>query len=125
MKEDLKSRKDIENLIAEFYKKAIQDELIGKFFTTVMVLDWNKHIPIICNFWDSLIFDAHNYKGNPMLKHIELSRKEKLMPNHFERWLLIWNQTIDANFIGPKADLAKEKAHQIGGLMKFKVGNNS
>ena len=90
-----------------------------------MVLNWEKHIPVICNFWESMILGSHNYQGNPMLKHIELSRKEKLLPEHFERWQSLWNQTLDSNFEGKNASVAKQKAHQIGGLMLLKVTSNS
>ena len=90
MKPDIENRNDIEFLVSEFYKLATQDEVIGKFFKTVMVLNWEKHIPVICNFWESIILGSHNYQGNPMLKHIELSRKEKLLPEHFERWQKLW-----------------------------------
>ena len=124
MKLDIENRNHIEFLVAEFYKLATKDELIGKFFTTVMVLNWEKHIPVICNFWESMILGSHNYQGNQMLKHIELSRKEKLLPEHFERWQKLWKQTIDNNFEGKNAMVAKQKAHQIGGLMLLKVASN-
>jgi len=36
---------------------------------------------------ESILLDKKGYKGNPMLKHIELNRKEALTAVHFDRWI--------------------------------------
>ena len=56
-----------------------------------------------------------------MLKHIELHQKQALKSEHFERWLHLWETTIMQNYQGVKAQLAIEKAKQIGNLMLFKI----
>ena len=118
---DIKDRQDIEYLVDTFYKKVLKDELISNFFTEVVVLDWELHIPIMYDFWESMVFGKAKYKGNPMLKHIELDRKRKLRPEHFERWLQLWEVTIAELFNGEKADEALSKARQIAGLMRLKI----
>ena len=118
---DIESKKDIEFLVDEFYKQVVKDDVIGFFFTEVIKLDWDNHIPIMYSFWETLILGNGDYKGNPMLKHISLNRKEKMLPKHFDKWLELWKATLEANFKGKNAIKALEKAQQIGGLMKFKV----
>ena len=118
---DIETRTDIETLIDAFYKRILTDEHIGFFFTKVVALDWDVHIPIMYDFWESILFDTDTYAGNPMLKHMALHQKHALEPAHFERWLSLWEETIQQHFKGTTATLAIEKAKQIGGLMQHKV----
>ena len=118
---DIHSRKDIEFLVDSFYKKILIDEKIGFFFTEVVELDWDKHIPIMYDFWETTLLGKAKYKGNPMIKHINLHRKKIIKKEHFDRWLSIWKNTINASFDGEKSEEAIKKAEQIGGLMKFKI----
>lgn len=121
MREDLSTRSAIEILIDRFYQKALKDELIKHFFTEVVQLNWEKHIPLIVDFWESNILGTGNYQGNPMLVHLELNRKSKLEAKHFDRWLELWELTIKENFEGEKAELAMSRAQQIAQLMQYKI----
>ena len=118
---ELENREDIEFLVDTFYKKIIVDDKIGFFFTKVIKLDWNKHIPAMYDFWETTLLGVAKYKGNPMLKHIDLNAIEKLNAEHFERWLSLWKETIQGNFVGEISEQAIKKADQIGGLIKFKI----
>jgi hemoglobin len=99
----------------------INDKVIGYLFTDVVQLDFEKHIPIICDFWETTLFGQMKYKGNPMLKHIELNKKESLKAEHFERWMYHWENTVEKRFIGTKAIEAIQRAKLIGELMKHKI----
>ncbi|TBW30415.1 group III truncated hemoglobin [Gramella sp. KN1008] len=118
---DIQNRKDIELLVDEFYKLVIKDEKIGHFFTRVVKLDWDHHIPVMYDFWESSLLGKMKYKGNPMIKHIELSKKETLKEEHFNRWLNLWEKTIRKHFEGKKAETAIQRGRQIAELMKFKI----
>ncbi len=120
-KKDISSRHHMEEIVHKFYKLAMEDKLIGGFFTEDVIPDLNLHLPVIINFWDSLLFDTNTYKGNPMIKHIVLNRRKPMQPEHFTRWLKLWHQTIDSLYIGPVAENAKERATQIGILMQHKI----
>jgi len=43
---------------------------------------------------------------------------------HFERWLLLWNQTVNENFTGDRASEAIKRAKMIADLMKYKTATN-
>jgi hemoglobin len=118
---DITHRKDLELLIDAFYKKALKDELIQHFFTEVVQLDWEQHIPLIVDFWESSLLGTGNYKGNPMSAHLQLDRKSPLEPAHFDRWLKLWEETVNENFDGETANLAISRAQQIAQLMQFKI----
>ena len=118
---DIQNREDIKLLVDSFYQKIIQDDLIGHFFNGVIEIDWDKHYPLLYDFWETTLLGNIKYKGNPMLKHIELSRKHPIRPEHFERWLAHWKSTVEKNFVGTKADEAIQRATLIGELMKHKI----
>lgn len=119
---DIRNRKDIEFLIDEFYKLILQDDLISVFFTEIVQLKWEVHIPIMYDFWESTLFGVAKYNGNPMVKHIFLNDKKQLKAIHFERWLSLWETSIKKNFKGDKADEAIKRARMIGDLMQLKIG---
>jgi hemoglobin len=120
-KMDIKDSSDIKILVDRFYDKVNQDELLSPIFNEVMQVDWDKHLPIMYQFWGSLLLGEHSYQGNPMQKHIEISKIVPLGEKEFERWLALFNQNINENFSGPKADEAKLRAANIARLMEHKV----
>ena len=121
---DIQTRSDIELLVNKFYQKVIQDGIIGYVFTELVQLDWEKHIPIMYDFWDTTLLGTMKYKGNPMTKHILLNKVEPLHPEHFRRWIELWEGTIEANFSGAKAREAIQRAKSIAELMMHKIGEN-
>lgn len=122
---DIENSQDIKLLVDEFYKEVVNDDLIGHYFSKVIPLDLEIHLPVMYNFWETTLLGNIKYKGNPMVKHIELSRKERLNPEHFERWLFLWVNSVKENFEGPKAEEAIQRAKLIADLMKFKVQQHS
>ena len=121
LKQEIQSAEHIRILVDNFYKKVIQDEVIGYFFTKVVVLDWDHHIPTMYQFWETILLAKAAYKGNPVIKHVELSQKEALKEVHFDRWIFLWEETIDEHFEGPVAEEAKKKALTMKQLMLFKI----
>lgn len=120
---DIAERRDIEKIVDRFYHKALSDDLIKHFFLDIVPIDIRTHLPVICDFWESILLGTTRYKDNAMLKHIALSKKSKMEKQHFDRWLSLWKSTIDANYQGPLSDLAIERAHQIASLMLHKISS--
>lgn len=113
MKRDIENREDIDVLMREFYSKAISDDVIGYIFTDVVKLDLDHHLPIIGDFWDTLLFQSGRYaqhRRNPLMVHAELNEKTPLRPDHFSRWLEIFRNTIDSTFRGQRAEFLKLRA---------------
>jgi hemoglobin len=118
---DIQNKQDIELLVDEFYKKVVADPIIGRFFTEVVHLSWDIHIPIMVSFWETILLGKMSYKGNPMIKHIELNKLMPMEPTHFERWISLWSATINENFMGSKATEAIARAKAIAGLIQNKI----
>ena len=72
-----------------------------------------------------MLLGTQTYSGNPMVKHIALNKKTPLNPEHFERWLSLWESTVYQNFAGPKADEAVSRSKSIGSLMQHKIKQHS
>lgn len=118
---DILNESDIKWLVDEFYKKVIVDPAIGFIFNDVVKLSWEKHIPVMYSFWSSLLLGTSTYTGNPMVKHMELDKKVALTKVHFDRWLNLWDVTVNENFKGVNADEARTRARHIAGIMLFKI----
>jgi hemoglobin len=67
---DITNREDIVFLVDSFYEKVKADELLAPKFQH---LDWPKHLPIMYNFWSSMLLGDQSYQGNPFQKHTPLS----------------------------------------------------
>ena len=118
---DISTRTHIDHLVATFYEKATIDDTIGHIFTEVAKINLEAHLPVICNFWESVLLGNMVYRGNPMLKHLKLAEETTLTQEHFDVWLGLWEKTVHEHFAGEKAELAILRAKDIGRLMLHKI----
>jgi len=118
---DITTPEDIRLLVDSFYTRVLKDELIGHIFTEVVPISWQKHMPVMYSFWNSVIFGAAAYKGNPMTVHMALNAHFPLTQAHFDRWLQLWSATVNDLFCGPHAAAAIEKAASIATIMLHKI----
>ncbi|MCL6523696.1 MAG: group III truncated hemoglobin [Thermoflavifilum sp.] len=122
MKKPLNSRADVEQLVNLFYDRVKADELIGPIFQDIARVNWNKHLPIMYDFWSSILLDEDVYHRNAMIPHLDLNKRFPLQETHFQRWLQLFDETVNTYFEGEKAALAKFRAHSIAGVMQTKLG---
>ena len=120
-KRDIENRADLERLLEVFYKKVFKDDLISHFFIEVVPLNLETHIPVIADFWESVLLDGRGYRKNVMEIHLNISEKSKINKEHFERWVKIFSETVDDLFEGAKASLAKQRAASIATMMNIKI----
>ena len=120
-KRDITTREDIENLLWAFYSRAFKDALIGRFFTEVVPLDLNTHIPVIADFWEAIVFNTQGYRKNVMEVHRHIHQLSAIRKEHLDRWVALFTTTIDDHFEGYKATLMKQRAQSIATLMDIKL----
>lgn len=123
MKKDIETREELEEFLRAFYKSAFADELIGHFFTEVVPLDLKTHIPVIANFWESIVFNKPSYRKNVMGVHRHIHHLSKIQKEHLDRWVKIFTETLDETFEGPKTELMKQRARSIATLMDIKLNH--
>jgi hemoglobin len=97
----------LERLVRAFYATARRDPLIGHLFNDVE--DWEAHIARITDFWSSVALMSGRYHGNPMAPHLKLP----LQPDHFARWLTLFEKTAREICSEAGAALLLDKALRI------------
>jgi len=119
MKKDIETRADIDHLMNRFYGRALNDEVIGYIFE-IARLDLEHHLPVIGDFWETLLFGTGEYQKhgrNPLQIHARLNEKTPLQTKHFCRWLELFRATVDESFAGTRADFIKLRAEAIANRM--------
>lgn len=111
---DIQTSGDIHTLVRVFYNKIMGDKLLSPFFAK---LDWDEHLPKMEKFWRFVLLEETGYTTNVTEKHLQM----RLSPAHFERWLALFNETVDALFLGKNADKAKQRATLIGWTIQSKM----
>jgi len=122
---DIGSRKDIELLVTGFYDKVIKDPTIGFIFNDIMKVKWETHLPVMYDFWETILLNETRYSGNTMGIHFEINRKIKLEEKYFNRWMELFTLTVDELYQGEIADMAKKRAQSIAAVMLFKMNQEN
>jgi hemoglobin len=110
------NNEDVRHLVEVFYSKVLKDESLMPFFKH---LDFEAHLPKMIHFWSFVLLDEPGYTTNVVEKHLNMP----LEPVHFQRWLSLFNETIDELFEGEKVELAKQRAAVIAWTIESKVKN--
>lgn len=110
---DLTGRADVEALLQRFYGQVMVDELLAEPFTDLRKNGLDSHIPVMADFWETVLFRAGLYRGSALGAHRHVHRRSPLSGHHFLRWLTMWNDTVDEMFRGPVAEHAKIQAARI------------
>jgi len=115
---DIENLEDIKVFVNAFYAKVQADELLAPVFATRITPDaWEKHLNRMYEFWDTVLFFQRTYKGNPFSRHAALPIEQL----HFSRWIALFNDTIDQNFQGTRAEETKRRADKMAVLFVSKL----
>ncbi len=125
IKKEIETRADIEKFIRSFYEKVIVDPTIGIIFTKTFTIDWELHIPLITDFWETILLDNPVYTNNAMGVHFNINKVFPLQKLHFDAWLVLFNNTLDELFVGEKVGLAKKRALGIAQVMLLKMNEQN
>jgi len=101
---DIIGRPDLVRLVDAFYAKVRADEGLGHVFDHVAKVQWETHLPKICDFWDTVIFRAGTFRGNPMAAHAKLIPLTGMGWPLFERWLELFRATVCELFAGERTE---------------------
>ncbi len=115
---DITSRDDIERLVNRFYGRVRADTILGPIFDDVAHTDWDAHLPRMYDFWETVLFGASAFQGNPLAVHLALAARTSLGAQEFGRWLRLFHESVDTLFNGPRAEDAKVRASRIAAVMQ-------
>lgn len=118
---DLATRADVESLLRRFYGRVLVDDVLAAPFADIREHGLDSHLPVMCDFWETVLFRAGMYQGSALRPHQSVYDRHRLCANDFLRWLSLWSDTIDQMFDGPVADHAKIQATRIARAMHHRL----
>lgn len=124
MSRDIKDRGDIERFVRAFYRAAAMDDLLGPVFAAAPV-DWPTHIARLTDFWAWQLLGIRGYTGNPLRAHEPVHARIPFTDAHYDRWLELFEDAIDALHEGPVASLAKQRAHKMAHALQRLLAGES
>lgn len=116
---DIQNREDIKRFVDLFYESIQKDELLGPVFNEIAQVEWESHLELMYCFWDSVLFGAGSYKGNPLAAHLAVNenvqkvRGRGMRQHEFSHWLDLFRVTLDQLFLGPVVERAKRGANRM------------
>lgn len=107
----------IDAQVAAFYAAVRRDAVLGPIFAN-HVQDWPEHEAKIGRFWRNAILRDRVYDGSPMLAHRQAG---DVTPDHFPRWLALFDATLTATLPAEVAAGWSAMAHRIGRALSMGV----
>lgn len=114
---DILTLEEVKLLVDTFYEKVRNDALLGPIFNEKIQDRWPQHLDTMYRFWQTVLLSEHTYFGSPFPPHARLPVDE----THFARWLYLFISTIDAHFVGEKAQEAKWRAAKMAEMFHYKI----
>ncbi|MCL4220656.1 MAG: group III truncated hemoglobin [Phycisphaerales bacterium] len=110
---------DVRRVVDAFYDVAAEDEVLGPIFQQY-VHNWPDHMVRLYNFWSAVILQTGRYAGRPFEAHAQISQ---LRPEHFDRWLLLWEQTVAKTITPPLQGAFTNPARRMASSMMGRLFN--
>ena len=121
MMRDIENEQDVKLFLDAFYEKVKVDDKIAYLFNDVANLDWDAHMPKIYAFWEAILLGKPGFNGDVMGMHIRLNQKEQLTTEHFDRWIMLFTETVKEMYAGIKVDEALNRANIIRRTIEFNI----
>jgi hemoglobin len=118
---DLVSRAEIHDLVVEFYRELVFDDLLGPVFDKVAEVDWSVHIPTLIDYWCRVLLGQPGYDGFILGSHQHVHELEAFRPEYFDRWYRLFVEAVDGGWEGPIAERAKAHAVRMGALLATRL----
>jgi hemoglobin len=117
---DILNLDDVKLLVNSFYGKVREDEILAGLFNNRIGDRWPEHLEKMYRFWQTVLLGEHTYYGAPFVPHAQLPVQHM----HFERWMELFNSTVDELFAGEKADEAKWRGKKMAEIFEMKIEMN-
>ena len=119
---DIDSREDLYKIVSLFYQKLFEDSEMKQFFTDFLEpTSLEKHLQVLVDFWDGVLFHSGTYSKNAMAPHMLKHREMPFKSKHFKKWMLLFSDSIDVLFEGVNAETLKNRAQSIATVMELKI----
>lgn len=116
-KKDICNLTDIQLLVDSFYSRVREDALLADIFNERIQDKWPQHLEKMYRFWQTVLLEEHTYHGSPFIPHAKLPVKLE----HFQRWVNLFNDTVDELFSGENATRAKWQGERMADMFHYKI----
>ena len=118
---DLSDRDDIVRLVDRFYEHVRDDAKLGPVFSEIADVDWETHLPKMYDFWDTVLFRAGTFRGNPIGAHAKLVPLTDMGKPTFDHWLELFSSTVAELFEGENAGHIVRCAEDMANVLYSKI----
>lgn len=109
---DLDVRDEVAEFVRRFYRHIAQDDRFHPYFETIAHVDWDVHVRDLTDFWTGVLLTGRDRDPVRVLEaHRWLHDATPFDAELFDRWLEIFETTLDAGWTGPVAERARRRAH--------------
>ena len=110
------NRTVIAQLVHEFYDGVRDDPELQVIFEAAIGDDWEPHLARMVEFWSTVMLATHEFRGNVFGTHMEL---DGVVPDHFKRWLALFETTARRLFVPVLADEFLLVARRIAASLQY------
>jgi hemoglobin len=115
---DLDEPDEIFEMVTRQYVDVTQDDLLSPYFSFGPDHPaWDAHIGNVSDFWNHVLLYAPDYDIDLFATHRPLHDRDPFTPELFDRWLQIFDDTVDGGWTGPTASRAKKRATGLAWAM--------
>ena len=122
---DIRDRDDLTVLVHAFYDRIREEPQLGPIFDKIAQVDWQTHLPKMVGFWEKALFRNGDYNGNPLRAHLNLNTRIPLERPLFERWIQLFDSTVDAHFHGDRAGHIKRIGADMAQVMYSRISGEA
>lgn len=108
----------IDAFIDAFYERVLADPLLAPMFLDVAQVRLLDHLPRIKAYWRKMLLGHDDYRRHMMLKHRELNARHTLSDDHYQRWLTLFEETLEKHPLGRVNERALQLARRVAGNMR-------
>jgi hemoglobin len=120
---DLDTRGQVHELVVNFYRQIVFDDLLGPVFVDVAEVDWSVHIPKLIDYWCRVLLGQPGYEGFVLAPHQAVHEIDALRPELFDRWYSLFVDAVDEGWEGPVSERAKSHASLMAVTLARRVLN--
>lgn len=114
---DIQDMSDVRLLVDTFYGRIREDDLLADIFNGVIQDRWPQHLEKMYSFWQTVLLGQYTYQGAPFPPHASLPVDQV----HFDRWVGLFNRTVDELFLGTTAERAKWQGERMAQIFLSKI----
>lgn len=103
-------------LVHQFYDGVRADPELGPVFDAAIGDNWAPHLARMVEFWSTVMLGTKQFQGNVFGTHMQLSGIE---PQHFRRWLALFEATAARLFAPALADEFLTVARRIAASLQY------